>query len=51
MNKNTRAVMTFMKNVFENVVAVRSYQAGSETRTYYLEIFSAFSCFFMELRG
>lgn len=37
MDKYTKSLMTLLKNVFENVVGVRSYQTGSEARTYYLE--------------
>ena len=37
MDKYTRAIMTLIKNVFENVVGVRDYQTESEARTYYLK--------------
>jgi len=37
MDKYTKAIMSLIKNVFENVVGIRSYQNGSEARTYYLE--------------
>ena len=37
MDKYTRAVMILIKNVFDNVVGLHSYQTESEARTYYLE--------------
>ena len=37
MDKYTKAIMTLIKNVFENVVGVRDYQTESEARTYYLK--------------